>query len=53
MVKQPDSIYSKDGSAWDPVILPVFKTGAWHLRGVMGVFDSHTLPPITVMSIEL
>jgi hypothetical protein len=33
------------GSAWDPVILPVFKTGAWHLRGVMGVFDSHTLPP--------
>jgi len=33
------------GSAWGPVILPVFKTGAWHLRGVMGAFDSHTLPP--------
>jgi hypothetical protein len=27
------------------VILPVFKTGARHLRGVVGVFDSHTLPP--------
>ena len=34
------------GSAWDPVILPVFKTGARHLRDVVGVFDSHTLPPI-------
>ena len=33
------------GSEWDPVILPVFKTGARHLRGVEGVFDSHTLPP--------
>jgi len=33
------------GSAWDPVILPVFKTGARHLRDVLGVFDSHTLPP--------
>jgi len=28
------------------VILPVFKTGARHLRDVLGVFDSHTLPPI-------
>jgi hypothetical protein len=28
------------------VILPVFKTGEWHLRGVTGAFDSHTLPPI-------
>ena len=27
------------------MILPVFKTGARHLRGVEGVFDSHTLPP--------
>jgi hypothetical protein len=34
------------GSEWDPVILPVFKTGARHLRGVEGVFDSHTLPPL-------
>jgi len=33
------------GSEWDPVILPVFKTGARHLRGAEGVFDSHTLPP--------
>lgn len=33
------------GSEWDPVILPVFKTGARHLRDVLGVFDSHTLPP--------
>ena len=35
------------GSEWDPVILPVFKTGARHLRGAEGVFDSHTLPPIS------
>src|SRR5438045_9519289 len=35
----------QNGSEWDPVILPVFKTGARHLRGVEGVFDSHTLPP--------
>jgi hypothetical protein len=27
------------------VILPVFKTGARHLRGVVGGFDSHSLPP--------
>jgi hypothetical protein len=33
------------GSAWDPVILPVFKTGARRVRPVEGVFDSHTLPP--------
>ena len=33
------------GSAWGPVTLPVFKTGARHLCGVVGVFDSHTLPP--------
>ena len=37
---------SPDGSAGGPVILPVFKTGARHLRGVVGVFDSHTLPPL-------
>lgn len=34
-----------NGSAWGPVILPVFKTGGRHLRDVVGVFDSHTLPP--------
>jgi hypothetical protein len=28
------------------VIVPVFKTGGRHLRDVVGVFDSHTLPPI-------
>ncbi len=33
------------GSAWGPVILPVFKTGARRLRDVVGAFDSHTLPP--------
>ena len=27
------------------MILPVFKTGVRHLRGVVGAFDSHTLPP--------
>ena len=27
------------------MIHPVFKTGARHLRDVLGVFDSHTLPP--------
>ena len=37
--------FNEHGSAWDPVILPVFKTGARHPRGVAGVFDSHTLPP--------
>ena len=36
---------SSHGSAWGPVILPVFKTGARRLRDVVGVFDSHTLPP--------
>lgn len=36
------------GSAWGPVIPPVFKTGARHLRGVVGVFDSHTLPPFSI-----
>jgi hypothetical protein len=36
------------GSEWDPVILPVFKTGARRLRGVEGVFDSHTLPPFSL-----
>ena len=38
-----------NGSAWGPVILPVFKTGGRHLRDVVGVFDSHTLPPISAM----
>jgi hypothetical protein len=38
------------GSAWGPVIPPVFKTGARHLRGVVGVFDSHTLPPLFSMT---
>src|SRR5437588_20153 len=33
------------GSAEGPVILPVFKTGGGHLRGVCGGFDSHSLPP--------
>ena len=33
------------GSEWDPVILPVFKTGACQARPGRGVFDSHTLPP--------
>jgi hypothetical protein len=33
------------GSAWGPVILPVFKTGARQVRPVVGAFDSHTLPP--------
>ena len=36
----------QQGSAWGPVILPVFKTGARRLRDVVGAFDSHTLPPI-------
>jgi hypothetical protein len=35
-----------DGSACGPVIVPVFKTGGRHLRDVVGVFDSHTLPPM-------
>jgi hypothetical protein len=34
-----------DGSACGPVIVPVFKTGGRRLRDVVGVFDSHTLPP--------
>jgi len=34
------------GSEWDPVILPVFKTGACQARPGRGVFDSHTLPPL-------
>ena len=33
------------GSARGPVTAPVFKTGGRHLRDVVGVFDSHTLPP--------
>ncbi len=33
------------GSACGPVIVTVFKTVGRHLRDVVGVFDSHTLPP--------
>ena len=33
------------GSAWGPVILPVFKTGGRRVCPVAGAFDSHTLPP--------
>jgi len=34
-----------DGSAWGPVILPVFKTGGCQACPGDGAFDSHTLPP--------
>jgi hypothetical protein len=36
----------QDGSAWDPVILPVFKTGGRFAMRTAGAFDSHTLPPV-------
>jgi hypothetical protein len=38
-------LFLQCGSEWDPVILPVFKTGACQARPGRGVFDSHTLPP--------
>ena len=42
MGAQPDW---QRGSAWGPVILPVFKSGDSALREPSGGFDSHTLPP--------
>ena len=38
--------FSCHGSAWGPVILPVFKTGGRRVCPVAGAFDSHTLPPM-------
>ncbi len=40
------------GSAWDPVILPVFKTGARRVRPVVGAFDPHTLPPFVLNQLD-
>src|SRR5690348_1948557 len=38
-------VEKRRGSAWGPVILPVFKTGGRQACPGDGVFDSHALPP--------
>jgi len=39
------ALFTDYGSVKELVFHAVFKTVAWRLRGVMDVFDSHTLPP--------
>ena len=41
------------GSACDPVIVPVFKTGGRQANPVAGGFDPHSLPPVCFDSLQL